>query len=184
MPLRVATPPAAAVVSLDEMRRHLRIDTAEEDLELQVFIDAAQGMAESHAQRRFVAQTLEWVTTGFFDPLPVAPVVAASIAVQYVPDGQASLTTWSATNWTVRQRGAWTWIVPNSGTVVPLVEDDVDEPIVVTFDAGDAVADVDPKVKAAVLMMAAHLYRNREGGPAPTATDLFHRLLSDQVWCL
>ena len=52
--LVVKTDPSTKVVSVDEIKSHLRIDTSDEDTLLGVYIDAATEMAEHYCTRHFI----------------------------------------------------------------------------------------------------------------------------------
>ncbi|NPD67294.1 hypothetical protein HN018_06865 [Lichenicola cladoniae] len=56
----VVTPPAT-LLSLDQVRRHIRIDTEDEDDLLEIYLGAATTMAEEFLARALVTQTLRWV---------------------------------------------------------------------------------------------------------------------------
>jgi uncharacterized phiE125 gp8 family phage protein len=81
MSLRVATPPAegAALLTLAEAKAHLRVDFARHDDLIQGYIDAALETIETAAQRRYFAQTLEWVcdTWPAGLPFPIAGIDGA-----------------------------------------------------------------------------------------------------------
>ena len=52
--LVISDDPATQVVSVDEIKEHLRIDTSDEDTLLGVYIDAATEMAEHYCSRHFI----------------------------------------------------------------------------------------------------------------------------------
>lgn len=74
--LRVTTAPAIEPVSLDEAKRHLRLDTDGEDDLIPGFISAAREIAESQLNRALITQTLTWTMSQ--DPpsgaLPLLPM--------------------------------------------------------------------------------------------------------------
>lgn len=58
--LRLVTPPAAEPITVDQLRRHARIDTAEFDDLLAVYISTARTLAEQFLGRALYTQTLAW----------------------------------------------------------------------------------------------------------------------------
>jgi uncharacterized phiE125 gp8 family phage protein len=64
----IVTPPATEPVSIDLLRSHLRVDTANDDLLLANYLRAARTMAELYLSRALVTQTLLWTMQ------PVNPV--------------------------------------------------------------------------------------------------------------
>lgn len=180
MPLRVATSPSSLAVSLADAKAWLRIEHDERDAEILALVDTAQAMAEEHTQRRFVTQTIEWVTSDLCARFPVAPVDPASVAVAYVPDGASGAVTWDATNYRVRQHGAMTWIEPRSGVALPVVDRDAAEPIVITFTAGVSAGDVPAKIRQAILFKVMQLEAAGRGANADQTT--FEALLRAETW--
>ena len=55
--LVLVTDPATKVVTVDEIKDHLRIDTTDEDTLLGLYIDAATEMAENYCGRHFIKHT-------------------------------------------------------------------------------------------------------------------------------
>lgn len=55
--LVLITDPATKVVTVDEIKDHLRIDTTDEDTLLGLYIDAATEMAENYCGRHFIEHT-------------------------------------------------------------------------------------------------------------------------------
>jgi uncharacterized phiE125 gp8 family phage protein len=89
MSLRVVTPPAdgASLLTLAEAKAHLRVDFTRHDDLIQSYIDAALETIETAAQRRYFAQTLEWVcdTWPAGLPFPIAGIDGAQrMAVESV----------------------------------------------------------------------------------------------------
>lgn len=188
MGLRVITPPAAAVVTVAEAKARLRVDADGEDDDILAMIQEAQALAESHCQRRFVTQTLEWTPRRLFGCLPLAPVDAGSIVIRYVPDGSDTAVLLPRDSYAVRQTGAETIIRPTRAFSMPLLNPDADAPLRIEFVVGDAPEDVPRTVKAAVLTIVCDRYLMRESAVVGTVSSELAvfgsvaRLLCDQVW--
>lgn len=163
--LRTITAAAALPVSLDEARLHLRRDDLDDDTIIQTLLAAATVHAQNLVQRRFVTQVVEFVTDrwcgGRID-LPIAPVDAKTgiVSIKYfdLSDAEQLL---DPSLYVAQARGPSVRIIPRFGTVWPLVNPFAAEPIVIRFTVGDAPADVEPNVKAAILLILGHLYENR-----------------------
>lgn len=59
--LAVVSPPQAEPVTLDLLRRHIRVDTIDEDDLLALYLATARATAEQFLGRALVTQTLRWV---------------------------------------------------------------------------------------------------------------------------
>lgn len=184
MALRVVTPATGTIVSLDRAKLHLGEDAPERDEEILDAIKAATAMVESHAQRRYLTQTLEWVLPCWRPVLrlPVAPVqsvveirYASTSGVVQVLDPSTYVVSPSGDTMAIRPRGLALW---------PLLDDDAAEPVIVKFVAG--ATEAPPNVKSAVLLAVGDLYHNREttGERAEQvrAAAAFDSLLRDQHW--
>lgn len=188
MSLRVITPPVAPVVSVAEAKARLRVDADGEDEDILAMIHEAQALAESHCQRRFVRQTVEWTPRRLFGVLPLAPVDPESVVIRYVPDGSDEAVLLPREHYAVRQAGAETIIRPTRIFSMPLLNPDADAPIQITFAVGEAPEDIPRTVKAAVLTIVCDRYLIRESavvGTVSSEVSVFGtvaRLLSDQVW--
>lgn len=162
--LRTIEPAAAAPVSLDEARAHLRRDDYDDDAMIALYVAAATARAEAEVQRRFTRQTVEFVTRSWYGgrlDLPVAPVRSDDVvSITYIDQADAQQTLDPA-SYSVRARGPSVRIVPRAGATWPLVSSDAAEPIVIRFTAGDLPAAIAPNVKAAILLIVGHLYENR-----------------------
>lgn len=58
--LRVVTPPASPPVALDIVRQHVRVDTADDDGLLGLYLDSATQTIESFLARTLITTTLRW----------------------------------------------------------------------------------------------------------------------------
>lgn len=66
---KVITPPSAAtrIISVDEMKDYLRVDTTDDDTLIGELIDTATEMARDHTRRAILEETLELTMDGFSD---------------------------------------------------------------------------------------------------------------------
>lgn len=163
--LRTVTAASADPVSLAEAKSHLRIDFTDDDDLIRALVSAATLQAQALTQRRFVTQEVEWVLDCWRPciHLPIAPVAK---------DGVVSIT---YIDWTTQQpvvldpslyvpqtRGPSVGIIPKFATIWPIVFPYSPEPVVIRFRVGEAVSDVPANVKAAIKLITAHLYENRQ----------------------
>ena len=187
MSVSVITPPDA-LVSLEEVKQHLRIeenDTAE-DLLLAVLIGAAQGTIDGPdgwVGRSFGVQTLEWRGSGFDEArssgiqLPCPPVIEVlSVSVRGL-DGTAAILLQEA-----YQLGSDGMLAAAVGQVWPRSDCRADA-VVVRYRAGYAEDDLPVRVKQAIMIMVAAMYENRLGAADIQNSATIHGLLGGlRVW--
>lgn len=65
--ITVITPPASEVLTLTEVKTHLRVDSTDDDTLISSLLVAAREYAEKYTARRFVTQTLQLSIDNFFD---------------------------------------------------------------------------------------------------------------------
>jgi hypothetical protein len=73
--LIVVTPPACEPVTVDQARRHCRIDATYDDDLLTGYITAARSIAEAYCNRAFITQTLQWTMANSQPPASAWPFV-------------------------------------------------------------------------------------------------------------
>ncbi len=158
MTVRVVTPPTGLLVSLPDMKQHLRVLHSEDDARLTAMIGAATETLEATTQRRFLTQGLEWVLTHWLYPmrLPVAGVDAESVEITYADEVLGALALPEA-DYVVRPSGETVAIFATDGSVWPVLDPDAAERVVIAFD-------VDPPpetagVAEACKLMVEYLYR-------------------------
>jgi uncharacterized phiE125 gp8 family phage protein len=174
----VYTAPTVEPVTLGEAKVHLRLDpdtTHPEDDLIAALIVAAREYVESQTDRALIATvfdyTLDEFPDGWFLTIPKASLSAVASVKYYDADGV--LTTWSSTNYVVRTgdpgevhltpTGVWPVTEYRPGAVV----------IRCTIGYGTTAASVPASVRAAILLMVAHLYEHREAVVTGTiATDI------------
>jgi uncharacterized phiE125 gp8 family phage protein len=166
MPLRVVTPPAedSALITLAEAKSQLEVVHDRKDLAIQALIDASLDAIETDVQRRYFAQTLEWVcnTWPAGKPFPIAGIDGAQgMAVESVTyvDLEGNSQVLDPSQYWVRPVGETIKIVPRWYVWWPLLGDGA-ERVVVRFTVPDGT--VRKGVKHAAKMLVAHWYFHTE----------------------
>jgi uncharacterized phiE125 gp8 family phage protein len=178
MGVTVVTAPQTLAVSLEEAKLHLRVDHADDDALIELFLKAAIANAESFLGRRLIDQTLD----AFLDAFP-----RGGIEVPYPPliELQGLFYRDSAGN--EQEADAATYIVDASssparvsmpvGQMWPTTQARQNA-VRIRYRAGyldqgvsPPVANVEPDIKVAILMNLGTLYNSRESivvGSTPT----------------
>lgn len=164
----IVTQPASEVVTVAEMKSHLRIDSDDEDTIIGDYITAATDMVDAEfgeIGQALITQTWSLVLpmfpgSGRFD-LPVSPVQSITSVTYYDGDNAEQTLTASAYRLTALQDRARVDLV--NGYSWPATYDRADA-VTVTYVAGygDASTDIPEGIRQAVRMLAAHFYENRE----------------------
>jgi uncharacterized phiE125 gp8 family phage protein len=162
----VITPPSDLPVSLDEAKRHLNVETDDDDALITLLIESAVSWIDGPAGwlgRALMAQTLELRLDGFPScrdgevNLPVLPVVSVN-SVTYAADVDGSDTVLAGDKY----RLAGEILAPAYNLSWPSYRAQR-EAVRIRYVAGYESADVVPAaIKAAILLMVGHLYANRE----------------------
>lgn len=180
MAWKIVTPPAAEPVTLTEAKNHLKVEHSADDALITTLISAARQFIERQTGLALVTQTID----EFFDEFPDAiddgtehieltvwPVQSVTSIKYY--DSAGTLTTFASTNYRLDDASRPARIA---------LEPDADWPdtfevpgaVVVRYEAGFGDASAVPELlKAAVLLLVADLYENREDSPRtmPTHVD-------------
>lgn len=182
--LRVASPPASEPVSLEEAKRHLRVDHDSDDELITGFIVAARWLIEAWTARVLVTQTLLWTMSqdppsGALPLLPmpllILPVILTAPQVMNKPlelprSPVQSITsvTQTDTDGTLHTLDAGDYIADLALDPARLRLNWLTIPrylqhIQVTFVAGfgGALGPIPPPLLAAIKLMIAFLYENR-----------------------
>lgn len=164
----IVTQPASEVVTVAEMKAHLRIDSDDEDTLIGDYITAATDMVDAEfgeIGKALITQTWALVLPAFpasgrFD-LPVSPVQSITSVTYYDGDNAGQTLTASAYRLTALPDRARVDLV--NGYSWPATYDRADA-VTVTYVAGygDASTDIPEGIRQAIRMMAAHFYENRE----------------------
>lgn len=165
MAIEVISGPAVEPLTTAEAKAHLRVDLSEEDALIDAAILAARTHVENFTRRKLITQTVKLTRTGFGGwvvPLPVGPVQSIT-SVEYKSTTDGSLVAWDAANFQLVKSGQPNYVAPAYGETWPVTRADFDN-VVITFVAGygDASADIPGDIIAAVKLMTAHFYENRQ----------------------
>lgn len=172
----VAPIDGSALLPLTIVKDHLRVSSDDEDDLITTFRDAALGWVERHVGRALTPRAWRWSGDCFGDRIvvPIEPVVSIqALAYRDLAGGVVAL-----------PEAAWFLsggeIAPIAGTRFPTTLGGRDA-ILVTFTAGYEPDQVPAPLKTAALLMAGHLYRNREA--VIVGTIATEAPLSVQVLC-
>lgn len=165
MGLRLVTPPAVEPVSLDDLKRHLRIEGDAEDVQIDTLLVVARATVEQLTGRSLLTQTWRW-TLDRLPPdgrltLPLRPVQTVS-AVRIV-DAAGGRTTLPGTQLVLDlasdpARLSITGTVPSPGVAMGGVEIDL------VTGYGSSPDQVPPMLAQAVRLLTAHWYATRGDG--------------------
>ncbi len=208
--LRVVTGPAKEAVSLEDARRHLRVDQSEDDDLIKSWVTTARMLIEAWSGRSLITQTLLWTMSqdppsGALPLLPmpllVLPVILSAPQVMNRPlelprapvqgiesvsqsDLDGTVTALSPSDYTTDLAIEPARLLLNWSTIPSWLQH-----IQVRFKVGygDTPADVPAPLIAAVKLLIAHLYENRGdaadlAGAPPRAIDYLISPYKVQVW--
>lgn len=166
MALELVTGPTTEPVTLTEAKAHLRLDIADDDGLLAGYLMAARHFIETQTKRDLVTKTWDY-SIDYRWPrkyhgwhmirLPLNPVQSVT-SVTYVDDSGATQTL-ASDQYIVSANDSYSSIVPAYDVSWPTVRC-VPSAVTVRFVSG--YVNCPPDLKVAVLLMAGHLYENRE----------------------
>lgn len=166
MHLTMKTPPAAAVVTVEEAKAHLRVDEAADDSYITALVAKATQAAERYCDRAFIAQ--DWVleldafpTCTKLIKVPLPPLVSVT-SLDYV-DADGADQVLAPADYQVSKRSPAV-IAPAPGKSWPATQAGRLDAVTIEFKAGYGnAADAVPKpIHHAILLLVAHWYENRE----------------------
>lgn len=163
----LVTAPAADVVTLAELKAHVRVDHDEDDAHLGACLAAAVARVDGWAgvlRRCLITQTWAESFRYFYARriwLRLAPVQSISSITYFDLDGVER--TVDAGDYRLQRRGGEAYVELDDDASWPSV-DARDDACTISYSAGygAASADVPSPIKSAVLLMAADLYEQRE----------------------
>lgn len=170
--LSVITPSTAESVSIAEVKAQARIDHADEDDLIAAYIVAARQWCEAYVSRPLTATAVtyrlsldEFCDKRYYHKgviyFPVAPVLATT-GISYLPSDGSNSTTWASSDYTFDTNSEPARLAPIYGAVYPDTLSQLNA-ITIPFTAGyTTTADVPQGCRAAIKMLAAELYENRE----------------------
>jgi uncharacterized phiE125 gp8 family phage protein len=184
MNLTVVTPPVSEPVSLATAKLQVRVDGSVEDTILGLYLSAARERCEEISRRAFAAQTLRLTLDEWPDEreikLPRPPLQSVT-SVKYTDSGGVEHT---FTDYVVDTDSEPGRIALNDDASWP--SDDLRPVggIKITYVAG--YSDLPKRYQAAVLLLMAHLYENREATTDASLSEIplgvSALLLSDKGW--
>lgn len=168
---KVITAPTVEPVSVFELKEHLRLDFDDEDTLLQSFLQAAREYVEARTRRTLHQTTLEY----FLDRFPCGPIFLpfasplVSITGVWYKDSGGTETQW--TGFVADTNNEVGSIRPAYGGSYPSYTAYPVNSVRIRYVAG--IADASPQtypketIRAAIKLLAAALYSNREGEVIP-----------------
>jgi uncharacterized phiE125 gp8 family phage protein len=162
MGLSLVTPPTDYPVTLEEARAQCRVLHTDEDALIQTYIIAATSYVERQLSLSLMTRTYALTLDAFTDTieLPRGPVASVT-SVGYV-DQDGLPATVDSDLYTVDLSSTPQWVVLNSGSPWPTPMSGINM-VTVTYVAGaDELPESMGDIKAAILLMVAHFYANRE----------------------
>lgn len=163
--VQITTAPAVEPITLDEAKEQLHITHDDEDAFISSLIVTARIHCEQVARRSFVTRTYTarldcWPYMTRFE-LPFPPLLAVT-SIKYT-DQSGVQATFAATNYIVDAHSQPGRIALKSSASYPSVTLQEINAIEIVYTAGYGLAVAVPDVyKAAIKLMLAHLYENRE----------------------
>jgi uncharacterized phiE125 gp8 family phage protein len=166
MTLKLKTAPSTTPITLAEAKAHLRVDHTDEDTLIQTLLDAAVSHFDGYTGilgRCMISQVWELYYDAFPSgdmQVPLGNIISID-TVEYVDPATEIYTTWADTNYEVDEKSVEGWIVPIDTWPTAM---ETTNAVRVTFTAGfgSAAASVPAAIRAALLLMIGHLYKNRE----------------------
>lgn len=165
MPLFLVTAPAAEPVDLATAKAHLRVDIPDDDALITSLIATARQHAEAITRRALITQTWDLVLDAWPDDdridIPLPPLQSVT-SITYKDSAGAAYTV-PATDYIVDTVSSPGRVVLGYGKTWPSTALYPAGAITVRFTAGygDATA-VPEAIKAAIKLLVAHFYENRE----------------------
>lgn len=165
MPLSITqiVPPMIEPVSVGELKRFLRIDHDDEDLDLPPLISAARDDVETYLRRQLLPATWVLSLDTWQDPirLPRPPTLAV-LSVQYY-DTSGVVQPLDPLGYYVDLISQPARVCLASHLTVPSVQEDRLNPITITYQAGYASSThIPPAIRHAIKLLAGAFYENRE----------------------
>ena len=195
MALRLITDCTGELVTLDEVKAHLRLSTvgSDEDALLNTYIKAARKQAENITKRSLLRQTWKVTMDDFPDStaalyIPRSPIssTAADVVITYLDQTSGDSTTLAATAYTVDAESIPARIFPSASNSWPSVFA-VRNAISIQYEAGtSSISAVDENVKTWIKLQVGSLYENREAHSPGVAvfnmpSNFVDSLLDDHV---
>ena len=174
MPIKVITAPSAAL-TLEQLRRHCRIDPPDSandvDTDLSAALAAAQAYAQHYTGISIGSQTLELALDEFPADGPIqllqGPVTSIT-SVQYIDTAEVEQTI-TSTDYTLDDYATPAWLVPAYDVEWPDTLATTNA-VKVRYVAGAAT--IDGAVAAALRLLVGHYFTNREAIASGTVVEI------------
>jgi uncharacterized phiE125 gp8 family phage protein len=161
-------PPADPVISLEEAKKHCRVDHADDDVYIEALVGAAIAHLDGYAGilgRCLVTQKWQVSLTCWPSDrcirLPFPDVSA--VTVKYSDGGNAEQTLDQAANWDIYHDARGGFVYLKNAFSGPTLYDDRLDAVRIEVEAGFGdPEDVPEAIKAAIKLMVGSLYENRE----------------------
>lgn len=186
--LKLVTGPIIQVMTVSELKQHLRIEKDDDDALLEEYIQSATAMLEEDAEIALFTQTHALYLDCFPDEIELRkpPIQSVSSIVYLDADGDS--TTLSSSLYRVDANGRPGRITPAYGQSWPTTYP-VNNAITVTFVCGDTtLAAVPNMAKQGIRMLCGHWYKHRESvistGAQPIELSLAYGACVNRLkWC-
>ena len=155
---------------LAEAKLHCRVDHSDEDAKFEDMIRAARNDAQVQTRHALISQTVQHTFDSFpcgRDPicLQLPPMISLTSIVYVAGDGTS--TTYADTPIVIKDNQV-VRLYPPYGEVWPTARDQENAVVVTSVHGfGTTASDVPPGIKAGMLLVIEHLYRNR-GAEGPS----------------
>lgn len=163
MALRIHTAPTFEPLEVDEVKAHLREDGSDQDAVIKRLITAARLHTEVAARRTFITTTWKLTLDAFPKTILLhRPPISSVSSISY-EDADGDTQTLGTSVYQTDFESEPGRIVEAYGQVWPTTRDELNA-VTVTYIAGYGAtgASVPENYLAAILLLAAHLYENRE----------------------
>lgn len=186
MALTLVTGPAVEPISLDEAKKHLRVDITDDDTLIENLIASARRYCEKFQSRAYITQTWElwldeWPEENYIE-IPLPPLQSVASVKYYDTDGAEHIL--DASDYFVDMKSEPGRIVLAYGSTWPSTTLRPANGVVVQFNAGygDSADDVPQTVKQAILLLVGHWYENREATIAGTINREIEFAVNALLW--
>lgn len=165
MSLMIVTPAVTQPLTIDEVKRHLRIDVNDDDIVIAPMLAAGVAHVENHISGALMTQTWdmfldEWPEDDMI-ALPKPPLQSVT-SIQYTPDGGV-LSTFASSNYIVDTASTPGRIVLNRNAAWPTDTLQAANGVVIRFVCGyTSAANVPGPIKHALKLLLGDMYENRE----------------------
>jgi uncharacterized phiE125 gp8 family phage protein len=166
MIIRVASHSTQKILTLAEVKEHLRIDYTHEDELLRSMIEASKEQAENKTKRSLQRTQYEltldefpYSTVAISLPFPPLATVSSDVVITYLDETSGNTTTLPATAYTVDWKSEPGRVYPSYGNEWP-EERDVPNAVTITFYSGYSTCP--ESIKSYMKLQVGAMYENRE----------------------